>query len=137
MERSRSRLYVAALIAWFGLFALAFLNGALRKLVFEPWLGESAHPASGITGIILLGSAAALFARWVRPGMVDALAIGAIWFGLALAAEVLLTLYAGRPASEVADAFTFASIARGDLLAPMLLWMAAVPAAMALAGPRK
>ena len=128
----RIRLYLVALAVWLGMFALAFANGALRVMVLEPWLGDVAQPVSGILGIIFIGTVAALFARHARPSLADAFVIGTGWFVLTLGIEMVLMLFAGRPASEVADAFTFAAIAKGDLFAPMLVWMAAVPAAMVL-----
>jgi hypothetical protein len=133
---SRPHLYLAALAVWLVMFAVAFANGALRKLVLEPWLADGARPVSGILAIILLSTVAALFARKARPRMGEALLIGAVWFALTLVVELILILAAGMPGGALADAFTFAAIARGDLFAPMLLWIAAVPAAMALAGPK-
>jgi membrane-associated HD superfamily phosphohydrolase len=133
---TRPRLYAAALAVWVVMFAIAFANGALRKLVLEPWLAEGARPVSGILAIILLSTVAALFSRKARPRMGEALVIGAVWFALTLAVELILILAAGEHSSELADAFTFAAIARGDLFAPLLLWIAAVPVAMALAGAK-
>ena len=42
-----------------------------------------------------------------------------------------LPLAGGRPAQAVADTFTLAAVARGELFAPMVLWMAAIPVAFA------
>ena len=63
--------------------------------------------------------------------MPQALAVGALWLCLTLAVELVLTIGTGRPAQAVADTFTLAALTRGELFAPMVLWMAALPAAVA------
>ncbi|ALK08649.1 hypothetical protein [Blastochloris viridis] len=133
---TRPRLYAVAAAVWFGMFAIALANGVFQKAALEPWLGDVAKPVSSILAIILLCTVAARCARVMRPRMIEALAIGAVWLALTLVVELILH-FAGRPPSgAMADALALVALAKGDLFAPMLLWIAAVPAAMALAGPR-
>ena len=126
-----TRLLRAALLTWLVLFAVAFANGALRALVLEPRLGAIGLPIAGISGMVLLGLIAGRFAWRTEPSVREALAVGGLWLVLTLAVEVALVVASGRPALVVADTFTFSAVARGELFAPMVLWMAAIPAAVA------
>lgn len=120
-------LFRRAVLFWLLLFALAFANGAFRELVLLPWLGPAALPLSGVTGIILMVIAIALFVRMARPGFGAAFAIGAMWLVLTLATEVALVAASGKPVRVVADAFSSAAVADGDLFAPLVVFIALAP----------
>jgi hypothetical protein len=84
-----------AVIAWFGLLILAFLNAALR----EGWLVRrftdgAAHAISSVTlaaGILIAGWFAT---AWVAPETRhEAWLVGSIWLGLTLAFELLAGHY--------------------------------------------
>lgn len=120
-------LFRTAALFWLVLFGLAFANGAFRELVLARVLGPDALPISGITGIVLMGVAIALFVRKVRPGFGAAFAIGAMWLVLTLAAEVVLVVATGKPIRVVVDTFSAAAVAEGDLFAPLVVFVALFP----------
>ncbi len=127
----RTRLYRKALLMWLVLLVLAFLNGTLRELVLAPLLGAAALPLSGVTAILAFGIAIGLFVRRVRPGVGEAVAIALVWLPLTLALELALILAQGRPASAMADVFTWQAIADGNLFAVLVGFMALAPVAFA------
>ncbi|CAL8979613.1 hypothetical protein RHODGE_RHODGE_05015 [Rhodoplanes serenus] len=116
-----------ALLFWFILFAIAFANGALRELVLVPLIGPTALPVSGVTGILLMGVAIALFIRAAKPPFGAAFAIGALWLVLTLAAEMVLVVASGKPVRVVAEAFSSTAVADGDLFAPLVVFVALSP----------
>jgi hypothetical protein len=120
-------LFRRAVLFWLILFALAFANGAVREFVLVPWLGPAALPLSGVTGIVLMGIAIALFVRAAHPGFGAAFAIGAMWLVLTLVAEAGLALASGKSVRLVADAFSAAAVADGDLFAPLVVFVALAP----------
>ncbi len=124
-----ARLYRHALLWWLVLFAFAFANGALREIALRPLLGPDALPTSGLTGLLLLTIAIWLFVRrHAGLALRDAAPIGLLWLALTLAAEALLLVATGRPITDVTGFFTVAALARGDLFAPIVLWVAVAPA---------
>ena len=124
----RVRLFRNALLAWLGLFALAFANGALRELVLAPRLGARAVPLSGVTAIAAFAVAIAVFVRRVRPAAGEAVGIGLLWLMLTITVELLMTVAAGRPASMVPAAFTWHALAGGNLFAVLVAFTALAPA---------
>ncbi|NVO17944.1 MAG: hypothetical protein HXX10_28315 [Rhodoplanes sp.] len=120
-------LFRRAVLFWLLLFALAFANGAFRELVLVPWLGPSALPLSGVSGIVLMGIAIALFVHSARPGFGAAFAIGAMWLVLTLVAEAVLVAASGQPVRLVADAFSAVAVADGNLFAPLVVFVALAP----------
>lgn len=124
----RARLYRNALLVWLGLFALAFVNGALREFVLAPRLGAWALPLSGVTAIAAFAVAIALFVRRARPAPGEAARIGLLWLALTLAVELLMVVAAGRPATEVAAMFTWRALAAGNLFALLVGFTALAPA---------
>lgn len=121
-----------AALFWLLLFAIAFANGALRELVLVRLLGPDALPVSGVTGILAMVTAIALFVRVARPGFGVAFAIGTMWLVLTLAAEAVLVLASGKPLQAVVDAFSAAAVAEGDLFAPLVVFVALAPPLFAL-----
>jgi hypothetical protein len=128
---SGPRLLLASLAAWFGLLAIAVVNGAVREFVLVPRLGATALPLSGVTAMAAFAVAIAVFVYATRPSVAAALRIGFLWLGLTLVAETLMTVAAGRPAAEVAVALGPAAIADGNLMAPLLVITTLAPAVFA------
>lgn len=120
-------LFRTAALFWLVLFGLAFANGAFRELVLTRLLGPEALPISGITGIVLMAVAIALFVRRVRPAFGAAFAIGAMWLVLTLVAEVALVVATGKPIRVVVETFSAAAVAEGDLFAPLVVFVALSP----------
>ena len=113
-------LALRAFLFWIFLFALAAMNGALRKYVLRPRLGPAALPASGMAQATLLAIAIYVFVRWNTPlTQAQAWLIGAGWLILTLAAETALTVKAGRPAADVLTQLSWRSIADGNWRWPM------------------
>jgi hypothetical protein len=127
----RACLYRDALLVWLGLFALAFINGALRELVLAPRLGPTALPLSGMTAMAGFALVIALFVRRARPAIGEAVRVGLLWLALTLAAEALMAVAAGRSVSEVATMFTWQTIAGGNLFALLVAFTALAPALFA------
>jgi hypothetical protein len=84
-----------ALLVWFGLLAVAFVNGAVRELVFVPRLGDTfAH----VISVAILSLAIVLVSlstiTWIHPRSVaDAWRVGLLWLALTLAFELLAGHY--------------------------------------------
>ncbi|MFL9823791.1 hypothetical protein [Rhodoplanes sp. SY1] len=125
-------LFRTAALFWLVLLGLAVANGAFRELVLARLLGPEALPISGITGIVLMAVAIALFVRRVRPGFGAAFAIGAMWLVLTLSAEAVLVVASGKPLRVVVDTFSAAAVAEGDLFAPLAVFVALSPPLFAL-----
>jgi hypothetical protein len=138
---SRARIYRTALLVWLVLFALAFMNGALREIVLAPRLGAAALPLSGLTALLAFAVTIFLFVRHARPTLRAAVAIGLVWLILTLAVEILMTLATGKAASEVAAMFTRHALAGGNLFGALVAFTAIAPAlfawAMAQPGVRR
>jgi hypothetical protein len=123
----RARLCRNALLMWLVLFALAFLNGALREFALAPLLGAPALPLSGVTASLAFAIAIALFVRRARPTVAEAVGIGLAWLVLTVAVEAALIGAQGRPASAIADVFTWRTIAGGNLFAVLVAVVALAP----------
>jgi hypothetical protein len=128
---SGPRLLLASLATWFGLLAIAVVNGAVREFVLAPQLGAAALPLSGVTAMAAFVVAIAMFVRATRPSLGAALRIGLLWLGLTLVAETLMTVAAGRPAVEVVVALGPAAVADGNLMAPLLVITTLAPVVFA------
>lgn len=86
---------IRAIAVWFGILALASLNGAFRDLAMTPRIGDT--PARAVSTILLCGVVLVitwLALPWIGPHSIrDALAIGSLWVGLTLAFEFLAGRY--------------------------------------------
>jgi hypothetical protein len=77
------------LLGWFGMLALALLNGTFRAVVTQPLLGETT--ARALATVILLAALAG-YAWWLHrrrpiPTVRQAWAIGLAWVAMTLAFE--------------------------------------------------
>jgi hypothetical protein len=77
------------LLGWFGMLALALLNGTLRAVVTQPLLGET--PARALATVILLAALTG-YVWWLHrrrpiPTVRQAWAIGLAWVAMTLTFE--------------------------------------------------
>lgn len=115
------------LLAWFGLAALAVLNGAARDMLYARSTGElAAHQISTVSLAVLIGIAA-WFAerRWPLERLRDAAAVGAAWMLMTVAFEFLV----GRAASGRSwdELFADYDLSAGRIWAFIPLSLAAAP----------
>jgi hypothetical protein len=118
-------------LVWFGFFALAFVNGALRevaikRLVREPW----AHQVSVLTGIALF--TAYLWLLWDRTSVrtvPQALGVGAYWMALTVLAEtfVVSRWIAGQSWDKIRGNY---GLLRGNLWPVVVIWVGMLPLLM-------
>ncbi len=83
------RLMAHATLAWLLLAVVMFTNGAVRALVWQPWLGEhlARQLATGLGVLIVFGFAFRFVRRLDAPSGVGLLRVGALWLALTLLFE--------------------------------------------------
>ncbi len=118
-----------AILSWFLLLAVAFLNGAVRQFAYPSTLGESAaRQVSTGVGAVALGAAMWLILRrWPLPRARQAWAVGALWAALTVAFEVALVRGQGRPWDDVLAQY---ALWKGSLWPLLVLWVMGAPAAL-------
>lgn len=86
---SPARWWLPWLLGWFGMVVLALLNGTLRALVTQPWLGEEV--ARRLATVVLLSVLTAyvwlLHRRYPLPSARSAWAVGLAWAAMTLTFE--------------------------------------------------
>jgi hypothetical protein len=95
---------IRGVVVWFGLLAVAIVNGAAREGFLTPRWGEhTAHALSTITLSVSIVLVAWFSIRWLDPrSSRDAWAIGGLWVALTLAFEFLAGHYLfGHPWSRL------------------------------------
>lgn len=93
-----------SVVIWFGLLALAILNGGLREGVLVPRFGRGlAQALSTIMLSVLIFVAGWLSIRWIAPSTLqDAWVIGVLWVALTIAFEFLAGHFLfGKPWEEL------------------------------------
>lgn len=117
-----------AVISWFVLLAVAFLNGALRQYAYPSSLGDfAARQVSTGVGAVAFGTAIWLILRrWPISRASHAWATGALWAVLTVVFELALVLRGGTWEEVVAQY----ALWRGSLWPLLLLWVLAAPAAL-------
>jgi uncharacterized membrane protein YdcZ (DUF606 family) len=118
------RKYIAG---WFGLLVIAMVNGALRDLLYKPYVGDLlAHQISVVTGITLFGVVIWYFVkRWPFTASHQAWTIGFMWLGMTVAFEFLFFHYVrGVPWSVL---FHDYNIFEGRVWILVLLWVTIAP----------
>jgi len=111
---------------WWLVMAGESVNGSLRELVFEPWLGAVVAGRIGFAmAAALVLAIATLFAPWMQAATPPAqLRIGGLWAALTLAFEAALARVMGLSLDAfVADY----DPARGGLMLAGLLWLLLAP----------
>lgn len=121
---------IRPLVAWVGLFVLAFVNGALRELILKNGLGivePTAHQLSCLTGIVLwTGFVWLIWNRIKISTMKQAVLTGLIWFILTFLFE---TFVLNRHLSWPEILHTYDAIA-GEFWGLVLLWLGLMPVAI-------
>lgn len=117
-----------ALAAWLGLFALAFVNGALREALIKRFIEEpNAHHLSAVTGVLIFWGF--VHAAWPRIGIRtrrEAVHVGALWFALTVLTEtfVINRWMGGLSWPEILATY---NLAEGQLWPLVLLWVGFCP----------
>lgn len=95
------------LLAWFGMMALAIINGAVRDFAYKPHVGDlAAHQISTVILLFLLaGYFRLLFTRWPIQSASQAWVVGGIWFVMTEVFEFGMGLMAGAAWSELLHAY--------------------------------
>lgn len=117
-----------AVLMWLGLFGLAFVNGALREVVFVPIFHEPlAHQLSAATALALF--TAVVWGFWNRLGIhsyADGLLVGGFWFVLTILVETfLLNRWMGKLSwQQIGRSY---DLTRGELWPLVLIGLALLP----------
>ena len=83
-----------AVLGWLVILSLAVLNGAFRKKVLIPRIGDRAAIASPLLLSALIIVATWVLLPWIRPSTAsEAWGVGLCWLGLTLAFEFLAGHY--------------------------------------------
>ena len=114
-------------LAWLVMPFIGIINGTIRALVYQKYLGGlSAHQISTVTGILLFGLYLWLISgRWRIQSTGQAITIGGIWLGLTSAFEFLFGHYVMKhPWSRL---FHDYNILEGRLWILVLMFIAIAP----------
>lgn len=116
-------LWLKALAFWFALLPIPVALGAVRDLWLAPAAGElRAHQAGTLAACLAMFAAISWFTRKTKPSPAQALGMGVLWLGMALAFEFgVLGLIAGRPWERLLADYR---LWEGRLL--VLLWLTVV-----------
>jgi hypothetical protein len=84
-------MFVRAIVIWFAILAVAFLNGGVREAWLIPLYGDTAGRAVSTAALCLAILAVCWFSiHWIGPvTRSDAIQVGAVWLVLTLAFEFL------------------------------------------------
>jgi hypothetical protein len=115
------------IVGWFGLLMIAMVNGALRDLVYKPFLGDLlSHQVSVVIGILLFGFFIwFLIKRWPLSSSSQTWIVGFMWLCMTVAFEFLFFHYArGVPWSVLLHDY---NILEGRLWILVLVWVTIAP----------
>jgi hypothetical protein len=120
---------VRAVLSWFVLLVVAFLNGAVRQFLYPSTLGDFAarQVAAGVGAVALGVTIWFILRRWPLARAPQAWATGALWAALTVVFEVALVRGGGRPWDDVIGQY---AIWKGSLWPLLVLWVLAAPAAL-------
>ncbi len=112
--------------AWFGMMALAIVNGGLRDFWYKSRLGDlPAHQISTVILIILLAGYIRFLVRiWPITSARQAWSIGVMWFLMTEVFEIGMGLMAGDSWSKLLHAYDIFS---GQIWIFIPLWVLAGP----------
>jgi hypothetical protein len=118
------------LIVWFGAPVIAIANGALRELVYRPYMGE--RTAQLVSTALLIGLLAlymrSLDRRWRLPSGRSAYKIGLSWLALTVAFEFGFGRYVEGASWE--QLLAQYDVTRGSAWVLVPLWTTVGPAAI-------
>jgi hypothetical protein len=118
-----------AVVGWFLLLCVAFVNGAVRQFAYPSAVGDfAAHQVSTVTGAVAFGVVIWLLLRaWPPRRAWHAWATGALWLVLTVVFETAMVRGGGRPWQAVLDQY---ALWRGSLWPVLLLWVLVAPAVL-------
>lgn len=98
-----------ALVIWFGILALAIVNGLIRESLFVPGFGTPvALVLSGLLLSVLIIVVAYFSLPWLQVHHpVELFMVGAGWLVLTLVFEFSFGFWQGKSWSELLEAYTF------------------------------
>jgi hypothetical protein len=114
-------------ISWIGLVVIAVVNGAIRKKVYNRFMGELiAHQLSTAIVIALFGGYIMILTRsWKIESSGQAFAIGGIWLAFTIAFEFIFGRYViEHPWGRL---FHDYNLLKGRLWVLVLIWTAIAP----------
>jgi len=113
------------------LFAVGFLNGALRELTYGRYIGEyEKHAAGTVTGIVMVGIAIYII-NYLRPfrSKSQALLVGAVWAMLTVIFEaVMILIFMKEDVNTVLNAY---DVSKGQLWPFVLVFVTVFPVIIA------
>lgn len=116
------------------LFAVGFLNGAIRELTYGRYLGEyQKHAVGTVTGIVLVGIAIYII-NYLRPfrSKAQALKVGVVWAVLTVVFEaVMILVFMKEDLNTVLNAY---DLSKGQLWPFVLLFVTVFPVIIAEKG---
>jgi hypothetical protein len=114
-------------LGWLSLLLLAFINGTIRQVVFQKYLGElHAHQLSTAIGITLFGIYIYwIVQRWRPESLKETMHIGFLWVFLTVVFETgMAKVFQNRAWSSV---FHDYNILEGRVWILVLIWVAIAP----------
>jgi len=115
---------------WFGLLLVAMINGAIRDVLYKPYVGELfAHQLSTVIGIILFAFVIRYYTMiWPLASSRQSWLIGFIWLAMTISFEFLFFHYAsGVPWEFLLHDY---NIFEGRLWVLVLVWTTIAPRVM-------
>jgi hypothetical protein len=115
------------LVGWLGLVLVALLNGTLRQLGYQRWIGELAGRQVATVLMIVLSACFIwlLHRRWPIPSTGAALRIGGVWTVLTLSFEFGFGLFVERaPLSTLLADY---NVAAGRIWILVPIWVVVAP----------
>jgi hypothetical protein len=113
------------------LFAVGFVNGALRELTYGRYLGEyEKHAVGTVAGIVLVGIAIYII-NYLRPfrSKSQALKVGAVWAVLTVVFEtVMMLVFMKEDVNTVLNAY---DLSKGQLWPFVLIFVTVFPVIIA------
>ncbi len=113
-------------LAWFGMMALAIVNGGAREFAYKPRVGDlAAHQISTVVLIVLLAGYIRFLTRvWPIGSARQAWTIGGMWFLMTEAFEIGMGLIAGDSWSKLFHTY---NVFAGQVWIFIPLWVLAGP----------
>jgi hypothetical protein len=115
-----------SLLIWLSIIPLAILNGGLRQVLLESWLGEScAQIVSGIILCLLIFTVSFIFIPRIGRGTAKTYCIiGLLWVLLTIVFETGLGFLTGMNCTEVIKAY---DVTTGNLWSLVVIFTGIAP----------
>jgi len=94
-------------LAWFGMMAIAIVNGTIRDFTYKPYTGAlAAHQISTLTLLLCFAVFFRMLTlRWPITSARQAWIIGSVWLLMTLAFEVGIGRFAGKSWNDLLHAY--------------------------------